>query len=57
MEMGGWVGPGLTLKQNWKIVQNNSIPVLYILRKVVVSYYDLIVLCMSVIGFKKEKNR
>ena len=67
MEVGGWVGPGFT--RNFfcgKSSQNSSKPVLifwssipkyvfclYTLLKVV-SYYDLSVLSMSVMGFQKK---
>ena len=69
MEVGsGWVGPGLTRNFYlfWKSSKNSSKPVLifwssiphvfclYALLKVV-SYYDLSVLSMSVMGFQKKK--
>ena len=63
MEVGGWVGPGLTRNFFGKSSKNSSKPGLkcvciglYTCTLIqAVSYYDLSVLSMSVIGFQKKK--
>ena len=69
MEVGGWVGPGLTRFFFGKSSQNSPKPVLifwssipcvfcmhiYTLLKVV-GYYDFCVLSISVMGFQKKEK-